>query len=35
MFYNKNIPFQVVIEFIILGFDEGELKLLASKKHIG
>ena len=34
MFYDKNTPFQVAIEFIIFGFDEGELKLLATKKHL-
>jgi 8-oxo-dGTP diphosphatase len=34
MLYDKNIPFHVVVEFIIFGFDEGELKLLATKKHM-
>jgi 8-oxo-dGTP diphosphatase len=33
MIYAKNIQFQVAIEFVILGFDEGELKLLAKDRN--
>jgi 8-oxo-dGTP diphosphatase len=34
MFYNNNIPFQIAIEFIIFGFDKGELKLLVTKRQM-
>jgi 8-oxo-dGTP diphosphatase len=33
MIYNKAIPFHIAIDFIIFGFDNGELKLLATRTN--
>jgi len=34
MIHAKNIQFQVAIDFVILGYDEGELKLLAKSTQM-